>query len=194
MRPAGWVSLVLCSFLSLSQCDRSPPEPIASASAKSRTRCTVPTPAKAPPAVSAGPDPRCPEDPDGGPPKVPQGKVSFPETPKTTALDVELMTTEANRSRGLMYRRELPDNRGMLFVFDESEPRTFWMHNTCLPLDMFFIAPDGYITGLLENVPTMNDEPRGVPCKARYVLEVNAGWARKNGVKAGQTLKIEGAP
>jgi uncharacterized membrane protein (UPF0127 family) len=102
------------------------------------------------------------------------------------------MLTEEHRSRGLMYRRELPEDRGMLFVFDDSQVRSFWMHNTCLPLDMLFVAEDGYITGILENVPTMNDEGRSIPCKARFVLEVNAGFCRKFGIKAGQTLKIEG--
>ena len=74
------------------------------------------------------------------------------------------------------------------------QPRAFWMHNTCLPLDMLFVAADGYIVGVLENVPTMNDDSRSVPCKAKYVVEVNAGFCREFGVKAGQTLKIEGYP
>jgi uncharacterized membrane protein (UPF0127 family) len=102
------------------------------------------------------------------------------------------MLTEEHRNRGLMYRRELAEDRGMLFVFEDSQPRSFWMHNTCLPLDMLFVAEDGYITGILENVPTMNDDGRSIPCKAKFVVEVNAGFCRKHGIKAGQKLKIEG--
>jgi len=164
---------------------------VASASAKSKERCTVKTPAQAPPAVPPGPDPKCPADPDGKPPEVPLSTLRFTGAPKAPAIKVETMLTEDHRSRGLMYRREMPEDRGMIFVFDDSQERTFWMHNTCLPLDMLFVASDGYITGILENVPTMNDDPRNIPCKAKYVVEVNAGFCRKHGVKAGQSLKIE---
>ncbi len=119
------------------------------------------------------------------------GKVRFPDAPGAPAVDVELMATDAHRERGLMYRRELPEARGMLFVFDEDRAHGFWMHNTCLPLDMLFVAEDGYIVGMLEEVPTMNDDMRSVPCRSRYVLELNAGFARRHGVRAGQTLQIE---
>lgn len=150
------------------------------------------TPEQAPSAVPSGPDPKCPPDPDGKPPEVPIQTIRFPGAPKAPALKVEVMQTEEHRARGLMYRREMAEDRGMLFVFDSSEVRSFWMRNTCLPLDMLFVASDGYITGILENVPTMNDESRTIRCQAKYVVEVNAGFCRKFGVKAGQSLKIEG--
>jgi uncharacterized membrane protein (UPF0127 family) len=54
-----------------------------------------------------------------------------------------------------------------------------------------FIARDGTITGILEQVPTLNDEPRGVPCPAAYVLEVNAGWSRSHGIKSGTRVNFE---
>ncbi len=187
----SWVVLCGGPLLSMSQCDRTPPEPVATASAKSRQRCTTPTPEKAPAPVPPGPDPRCPDDPSK-PPQVPISKIRFPGASGAPTLLAETMLTEEHRSRGLMYRRELPEDHGMLFVFEDSQVRSFWMHNTCLPLDMLFVAEDGYITGILENVPTMNDEGRSIPCKARFVLEVNAGFCRKFGIKAGQTLKIEG--
>jgi len=91
-----------------------------------------------------------------------------------------------------MYRTKLPDAQGMLFSWGGVEqPRTFWMHNTCIPLDMMFIARDGTITGILEQVPTLNDEPRGVPCPAAYVLEVNAGWSRAHGIQSGTMVHFE---
>lgn len=188
-RVLSWVIFSAVAVASLSQCDRSPPEPVATASAKSK-RCMVATPAQPPAAVSAGPDPKCPPDPDK-PPEVPISTVRFSGAPKAPTLRVETMITEEHRSRGLMFRRELADDRGMIFVFEDSQQRTFWMRNTCLPLDMLFIADDGFITGIVENVPTMNDEGRTIPCRAKYVLEVNAGFTRKYGVKAGQTIKIE---
>lgn len=90
-----------------------------------------------------------------------------------------------------MYRTELAQDEGMLFSWHGERIRSFWMKNTCLPLDMLFIAEDGYIVGILENVPTLNLRPRGVRCPAAHVLEVNAGWTRHNGVFAGQKLTIE---
>jgi uncharacterized protein len=80
----------------------------------------------------------------------------------------------------------------MLFSWTAESARTFWMHNTCIPLDMLFIAADGFITGILEQVPTLNDDPRGVPCPAAHVLELNAGWTRAHGVRAGMRAVIEG--
>jgi uncharacterized membrane protein (UPF0127 family) len=64
------------------------------------------------------------------------------------------------------------------------------MHNTCIPLDLLYIDDDGLIVGIVENAPTLNDEPRGVGCASRYVLEVNAGWSRRHGVKAGQFASL----
>lgn len=188
----SWLVLCTVSMLSLSQCDRSPPEPVATASAKTKVkRCTVPTPETPPPAVPPGPDPKCPADPDGKPPQVPITKLRFPGASNAPVVQAETMLTDEHRSRGLMYRREMAEDHGMIFVFEDSQPRSFWMHNTCLPLDMLFVADDGYITGILENVPTMNDDSRSSPCKAKFVIEVNAGFCRKFGIKAGQTVKLE---
>jgi uncharacterized protein len=182
---------VLAVALVCTQCDRAPSEPVATANAKPKQRCMRPTSEAAPPPAK-GPDPRCPRDPDGGPPKVPEGHVTFREAKDKPAVTVEVMKEEPHRNRGLMYRTDMAEDRGMIFVFEDSEPRTFWMHNTCLPLDMLFIAADGFVTGILENVPTMNDDPRTIPCPAKYVLEVNAGYARRHGIKAGQSLAIDG--
>lgn len=170
------------------------PKPVpASATEKSAPNtqpgCVIPLPEEAPRrAVNAL---HCPEDPSG-PTALARGYVSFPEAPGSPRLNVELARSEAEKERGLMYRTHLPDAQGMLFSWGgEEQPRTFWMHNTCLPLDMMFIARDGTITGILEQVPTLNDEPRGVPCPAAYVLEVNAGWSRSHGVKSGTMVRFE---
>jgi len=79
---------------------------------------------------------------------------------------------------------------GMIFVWQDERPRTFWMRNTCLPLDMLFLAKDGTIVGILEQVPTLNDRARSVGCPSAYVLEVNAGWTRKHGVTPGMKAQI----
>jgi uncharacterized protein len=170
-----------------------PPAPPAATTEKSaasaKPNCVIPLPEeatrRAPKAL------HCPADPSGAS-ELAHGYVSFPEAPGSPRLNVELARTEAEKERGLMYRTELPEAQGMLFSWGgEEQPRTFWMHNTCLPLDMMFITRDGAISGILEQVPTLNDEPRGVPCPAAYVLEVNAGWSRSHGIKSGTRVRFE---
>jgi uncharacterized membrane protein (UPF0127 family) len=153
-----------------------------------RAACVVPMAAEPP--RRAGNALHCPADPDR-PSELSHGYVLFTDAPGSPRLNVELARSEAEKERGLMYRTKLADDQGMLFSWNNEEPRTFWMHNTCIPLDMMFIARDGTITGILEQVPTLNDEPRGVPCPAAYVLEVNAGWSRSHGVKSGTVVHFE---
>jgi hypothetical protein len=125
---------------------------------------------------------------------VPIGHISFPESKDAPRLDVELMLTDEHRARGMMYRRSMADDKGMLFVWPKPAIHSFWMHNTCIPLDLLFIDRDGFVTGILENVPTLNDDGRSIDCPVPHVLEVVAGWSRKHGVEAGQRVEIEGMP
>ncbi len=155
----------------------------------SKAACVIPMnaepPRRAPNAL------HCPADPEG-PGELAHGYVVFTDAPGSPRLNVELARTEAEKERGLMYRTKLPDAQGMLFSWGGAEePRMFWMRNTCIPLDMMFIARDGTITGILEQVPTLNDEPRGVPCPAAFVLEVNAGWSRAHGIQSGTMVHFE---
>jgi uncharacterized membrane protein (UPF0127 family) len=123
---------------------------------------------------------------------VPIGHVSFRDVAGAPDLEAELMLDEIHQERGLMYRTKLAENHGMLFVWKRRSVHTFWMHNTCLPLDMLFIDADGFITGILENVPTMNDDGRSIPCPVSFVLEVNAGFCRRHGIRAGQFVGVDG--
>ena len=150
--------------------------------------CVVPMAAE--PARRAANALHCPPDPDGQKESA-HGYVVFTDAPGSPRLNVELALSEPEKERGLMFRTKMPDDQGMLFSWNNEEPRTFWMHNTCLPLDMMFIAHDGTIAGILEQVPTLNDEPRGVACSVAYVLEVNAGYARAHGVKPGTIVHFE---
>jgi uncharacterized membrane protein (UPF0127 family) len=151
-------------------------------------RCIEPL-VEPPPAVAL-PAASCPADELTTPPTLKRGKITAPEAKGVPALDVEIADTPATEQRGLMYRTKLGENKGMIFVWPSESRRTFWMHNTCIPLDMFFLAKDGTIVGLLEQVPTLNDRPRSVPCPAAYVLEVNAGWSRRHGLKPGMKLEL----
>lgn len=157
--------------------------------------CVRPTPAQAERTVTGPiPAPGCPADP-GPRPDLPRGKVRFPDAPPTAGgslvIDAEIAETDAHRQRGLMYRTSLPDTEGMLFIFERSRKLSFWMRNTCLPLDMIFVAEDGTIVHIEENTPTLTDQTFPSGCPAKYVVEVAAGWTRARGVKAGQKLAIE---
>lgn len=151
-------------------------------------RCVVPTAAEPPP--QASPATVCPTDP-GGAPDLQRGFVEFPEAPGRPRVAVELARSQSARTRGLMYRTSMPDDEGMLFTWSDERPRSFWMRNTCIPLDMMFIAADGFIVGLLEQVPVLDDTARSIPCPAKHVLETNAGWAREHGVVAGQRVVVD---
>ena len=134
------------------------------------------------------PSPSCPDDP-GPVPALALGVVRFPEV---TGLEVavELASKNADRMRGLMYRKELGDNAGMLFIFEEERALQFWMKNTCIPLDMIFISDAGVVVGIEENTPMLSTDSFGPRCPARFVLEVNAGWARKHGVRPGTRVDL----
>jgi uncharacterized protein len=98
---------------------------------------------------------------------------------------VEIADNEAEREKGLMYRRELPEGRGMLFDFHRDQEVSFWMQNTYIPLDMIFIRGDGQILRIAENTEPLSTRliPSGGPVRA--VLEVIGGTARKLGIAPG---------
>lgn len=106
-------------------------------------------------------------------------------------LTVELAVREPDRIRGLMFRKFMPNNHGMLFVFKDDDVRSFWMLNTYLPLDIAYLDA----TGVILNIHAMEplDITRQYPSagKARYALEVNQGWFAERGVVAGDTCAFE---
>jgi hypothetical protein len=109
-----------------------------------------------------------------------------------TDVALEVADTPETRSRGLMYRNELPDGRGMLFVFDDDDDHEFWMKNTLIPLDMLFIAADGRIVGIRADATPLSTAAIGVGAASRFVLEVPGGWAARYGVAAGDRVELVG--
>src|SRR5512141_2390064 len=101
------------------------------------------------------------------------------------AFSVELAANDADRSKGLMFRRELPEGQGMLFDFHQEQNVSFWMQNSYIPLDMIFIRADGRILRIAENTEPLSTRlvPSGGPVRA--VLEVIAGTSRKLGIAPG---------
>jgi hypothetical protein len=109
-------------------------------------------------------------------------------------VTVELARTDAERARGLMHRRDLAEDAGMLFLFAERGDHAFWMKETLIPLDMIFIDEDGRIVGIVERAEPRTLSPRSVGVPSRYVLEVNGGWARARGIARGDRVRFENVP
>ena len=90
-----------------------------------------------------------------------------------------------------MARKHLDEKAGMIFVFADAAPRTFWMHNTEIPLDMIFVNSSFRVVGIVANAPPETDTPRSVEGDSRYVLEVNGGFCAKNGIKVGDRFDFQ---
>jgi hypothetical protein len=118
--------------------------------------------------------------------------AQLPETHLTIsghAMVAEVAATDPDRTQGLMYRRMLPENRGMLFVFPQTAMHAMWMMNTYLPLSVAFLDESGVIVNI-EDMEPHTRTTHGAIRPARYALEANLGWFRKRGIKPG--AKVEG--
>ncbi|MBN9081566.1 MAG: hypothetical protein BGP04_11515 [Rhizobiales bacterium 62-17] len=103
-------------------------------------------------------------------------------------FSVEVMRTDEQRARGLMFRRYMPADRGMLFDFKSEQPVMMWMKNTYLPLDMVFISRNGTVINVAENTEPLSERTIPSARPAFAVLELNAGAARKIGLKPGDKI------
>lgn len=101
---------------------------------------------------------------------------------------VEVVSTEADRAKGLMYRKSLPEGQGMLFDFHSDQDVSFWMQNTYIPLDMIFIKGDGRIANIVENTEPLSTKLIPSRGPVRGVLEVIGGTTRKLGIAAGDKV------
>ena len=102
-------------------------------------------------------------------------------------IQAEVAATDAIRSRGLMFRKELAPNHGMLFVFEQAAVQCFWMRNTLLPLSIAFILDDGTITNIADMAP-MTENSHCSTAPVRYTLEMEQGWFVKRGITAGKKI------
>ena len=120
-------------------------------------------------------------------------------TPNGTTIFVEIADSPYTRSQGLMFRPSMAPDWGMLFLFPEPGDHAFWMKNTLIPLDMFWLDESGTIIYLEPNVPICTRKDDGcpryqAPTKSLHVLELNAGMAKKLKLSVGSQLKIDLPP
>lgn len=128
-------------------------------------------------------------------------EVNFPRgTIKidSKVLDVQIAETDAQRTRGLMFQNELPDDQGMIFVFSDEQVVPIWMLNMQFPLDIIWFDSDGNVVHLAKNVPPCKSALETVTCtvqnadgkKAKYVLEVDAGFMDKYHITENSKMQI----
>lgn len=121
-------------------------------------------------------------------PKSPTDTLCFAEK---ICIKIERATTPKQQAQGLMFRESLSENSGMLFLFPDQKPRSFWMKNTLIPLDLVWIDESKTIVGITENVqPCAGDPCRAYPSNlpVKYVLEINSGSSEKFGIRQGQKI------
>jgi len=120
-----------------------------------------------------------------------QAQLQLPRTTLSAGMHLiqtQVAATPEQRATGLMHRKDMPVNEGMLFVFEQPAGQCFWMKNTLLPLTAAFVADDGTIVNLADMKPqTLDSHCSAKP--VRYVLEMNQGWFAKRGIQAGTQIK-----
>ena len=104
-------------------------------------------------------------------------------------VEAEIAEDEAERRRGLMERTELAENAGMLFVFDQEQPLSFWMRDTLIPLSIAYIDAEGRIVDIQDMQP-LDETPHPSAEPARYALEVNQGFFEERGVEVGDEVEV----
>jgi len=112
---------------------------------------------------------------------------------KDTQIKAEIADTFTKRTKGLMFRKTLLEDEGMLFVFDNGGYHGFWMMNMSFPIDIIFVNKEKKVVDIVKNA-----QPCGLSCstykpkeKAMYVLEVNANFTQEHGIRIGTTLEFE---
>jgi uncharacterized protein len=123
-------------------------------------------------------------------------QVDLRDSDTDVRFHVEVMDTEPEREKGLMFRKSLPKFSGMLFVYESAQPVAFWMKNTLIPLDMLFFDGAGKLTRIKSQAQPLDETPVIGGDDVRYVLEINGGLAETLGIDVGAELRnpaVEGA-
>ncbi|TNE84526.1 MAG: DUF192 domain-containing protein [Deltaproteobacteria bacterium] len=102
-------------------------------------------------------------------------------------VKVELAATSKDREIGLMHRESMPADEGMLFIYNDERPRSFWMKNTLIPLDIAYLSKDGTIVKIAQMEPLSVERTQSL-YPAKYALEMNVGWFEKHDVQNGDKV------
>jgi uncharacterized membrane protein (UPF0127 family) len=109
-------------------------------------------------------------------------------------FEVEVVTTPETRAQGLMFRKAMPPNAGMLFIYPGEQAVSFWMKNTLIPLDMLFVKADGSIAHIAHSAVPMDETPIDSGAAVKAVLEINGGTANALGIKEGDKVEYQTQP
>lgn len=129
---------------------------------------------------------------DGG--AAPAAERATIVLPNGAVYTVEVPRTKADRERGLMFRRRLPDRTGMLFVFPSRDRHAIWMKNCLIPLDLIWLDDARRVVAVFPNTPPCPKDPCPIyrpDVSSRYVLELAGGAAKRDGVKVGSVLRFD---
>ncbi len=107
-----------------------------------------------------------------------------------SSLDVEIADTDFDRALGVMFRPEMADTLGMLFLFEQERNQAFWMRNTIIPLDIIYANSKGEIVKIYKNTKTLSDESLPSNKPAVYVVEVNGGYCDEHGIEEGDMVEF----
>ena len=121
--------------------------------------------------------------------KIPEVQI-IKKDGSAVKVQVEVARRPAERNLGLMYRKSLGKNKGMLFIFDEEKKQTFIMKNTYIPLDMIFIGKDMRVAGWVENAQPLSQQ-HSIDKPSQYVLEVNAFFCRDHAIETGDEVRFK---
>jgi uncharacterized membrane protein (UPF0127 family) len=144
-------------------------------------------PAEVAAARAVQPTPREPLNPKNAQ-ALPESPLTISSGDKTHRFTVELADDDTERGIGLMHRGQMGAEHGMLFDFFTPRRVAFWMRNTFIPLDMLFLKSDGEVVSIFENVTPHSEDTVGPDRPVRAVLELNAGTAKKLGLKPGDVV------
>lgn len=116
--------------------------------------------------------------------------VFFPtaERKESKQIDIEVASNDFETQQGLMFRQSMADTQGMLFIFEGMEPRSFWMKNTFISLDIIYIDNQRRVVSIQKNATPLSERSLPSDGPAQYVLEMNGGWSDKYGLKKGDQM------
>ena len=124
---------------------------------------------------------------------VSEGELSFLDATgnEKTKLEIEIVDNNADRQKGLMFRKKMAEHRAMLFVFEKQEPQAFWMKNTLMSLDIIFVNDKNTVVSIQKNAQPLSEKSLPSEKPAIYVVETNAGYTTKFGIKEGDKMSFK---